>query len=50
MVSFMTEFNSYYSNIKINYKSDKENTTFLNLNVSLSGKKSTADLPIKSTD
>ena len=29
----MTEFNNYHPNIKFNYESNKENTTFLDLEV-----------------
>ena len=46
----MTEFNNYHPNIKFNYESNKENTTFLDLEVSLSENKLTADLHTKSTD
>ena len=44
LVSFMTEFNNYHPNIKFTYESTKENITFLDLNVSLSGNKLTTDL------
>ena len=44
LVSFMIEFNNYYPNIKFTYESNKENITFIELNVSLSGKKLTAEL------
>ena len=50
LVSFMTEFNNYHPNIKFTYESNKENITFLDLDVSLSGNKLTTDLHIKSTD
>ena len=50
LVSFMTEFNNYHPNIKFTYESNKENITFLDLNVSLSGSKLTTDLHTKSTD
>ena len=50
LVSFMIEFNNYYPNIKFTYESNKENITFIELNVSLSGKKLTAELHTKSTD
>ena len=46
----MTEFNNCYPNIKFTYESNKENITFLDLNVSLSGNKLTTDLHTKSTD
>ena len=46
----MTEVNNYPPNIKFNYESNKESITFLELNVSLSGNKLTADLHTKSTD
>ena len=49
LVSFMTEFNNYHSNIKFTYESNKENITFLDLNLSLSGNKLTTDLHTKST-
>ena len=39
LVSFMTEFNNYHPNIKFTYESNKGNITFLDLDVSLSGKK-----------
>ena len=44
LVSFMTEFNNYHPNIKFTYESNKENITFLDLDVSLSGNKLTTDL------
>ena len=50
LVSFMTEFNNYHPNIKFTYESNKENITFLDLDVSLSGNKLTTDLHTKSTD
>ena len=37
LVSFMTKLNNYHPNIKFTYESNKENITFLNLDVSLSG-------------
>ena len=46
----MAEFSSYHPIIKFTYKSNKENIRFLDLNVSLSGNKLTADLHTKSTD
>ena len=46
----MIEFNSCYPNIKFTYESNKENITFLDLNVSLSGDKLTTELHTKSTD
>ena len=49
-LSFMTEFNKYQPNIKFTYESNKENITFLDLNVSLSGNKLTTDHHTKSTD
>ena len=39
LVSFMTEFNNYHPNAKFTYASNKENITFLDLDVSLSGNK-----------
>ena len=48
LVSFMTEFNNY--SIKFTYESNKENITFLDLNVSFSGNKLTTDFHTKSTD
>ena len=50
LVSFMTEFNNYHPNVKLTYESNKENITFLDLDVSLSGNKLTTDLHTKSTD
>ena len=51
LVSFMTEFNNYHpNNIKFTYESNIENITFLDLNISLSGNKLTADLHTKCTD
>ena len=50
LVSFMTEFNNYHPNRKFTYESNKENITFLDLDVSLSGNKLTTDLRTKSTD
>ena len=50
LVSFMTEFNNYHPNIKFTYESYKENITFLNLGVNLSGNKLTTVLHTKSTD
>ena len=50
LVSFLTEFNNYYSNIKFTYESNKESITFLKLDISLSGSKLTGDLHTKSTD
>ena len=50
LVSFMTEFNNYHPNVKFTYESNKENITFLDLDVSLSGNKLTTDLHTKSTD
>ena len=50
LVSFMPEFNNYHPNIKFTYESNKENITFLDLDVSLSGNKLTTDLHTKSTD
>ena len=44
LVSFMTEFNNYHHNVKFTYESNKENITFLDLNVSLSGKNLTTGL------
>ena len=44
LVSFTTEFNNYHPNIKFTYELNKENITFLDLNVSLSGNKLTTDL------
>ena len=46
----MTEFNTYHTNIKFTYEANKENITFLDLNVGLSGKKLTTGLHAKSTD
>ena len=46
LVSFMTEFNNYHPNIKFN----KENMTFLDLNVSLSGNKLITGLHNKLTN
>ena len=40
----MTEFNNYDHNVKFTYESNKENITFLDLNVSLSGKNLTTGL------
>ena len=50
LVSFMTMFNNYFPNIKFTYESDKENITFRDLYVNLSGNKLTTDLHTKSTD
>ena len=49
-MSFIIEFNNYHSTIKFIYESNKGNITFLDLNVSLSENKLTANLYIKSTD
>ena len=49
-MSIMTEFNSYHPNIKFTYESNKENITFLDLNVCLSGNKLTTELHTKSAD
>ena len=49
-MSFIIEFNNYHSTIKFIYGSNKGNITFLDLNVSLSENKLTANLYIKSTD
>ena len=46
----MTEFNNYHPNVKFTYETSKENITFLDLDVSLSGNKLTTDLYTKSTD
>ena len=46
----MTEFNNYHPNVKFTYESNKENITFLDLDVSLSRKKLTTDPHTKSTD
>ena len=46
----MTEFNNYHPNVKFTYESNKENITFLDLDVSLSGNKLTTDLHTESTD
>ena len=46
----MAEFSNYHPIIKFTYKSNKENIKFLDLKVSLSGNKLTADLHTKSTD
>ena len=46
----MTEFNNYHPNVKFTYETSKENITFLDLDVSLSGNKLTTDLHTKSTD
>ena len=46
----MTVFNNYHPNIKSTYESNKENMTFLDLNVSFSGNKLTTDLHTKATD
>ena len=35
--SFMTQFNNYHPNVKFTYESNKENITFHDLDVSLSG-------------
>ena len=40
----MTKFNNYHPNIKFTYESNKENITFLDLDISLSGNKLTTDL------
>ena len=50
LVSSMAEFSNYHPIIKFTYKSNKENIRFLDLNVSLSGNKLTADLHTKSND
>ena len=50
LVSFMTELDNYHLSIKFTYESNKENITFLDLNVTLSGNKLTTDLHTKSTD
>ena len=50
LVSFTTEFNNYHPNIKFNNESNKENITFLDLDVSLSGNKLTTHFHTKSTD
>ena len=39
LASFLKEFNNYHPNLKFTHESNKENTTFLDLNVSLSGNK-----------
>ena len=49
-MSFMTKFNSYHPNIKFTYESNKENITFLDLTVSLSGNKLTTELHTKPRD
>ena len=46
----MTEFSNYRPNIKFTYESNKENITFLDLDVNLFGKKLITDLHTKSTD
>ena len=46
----MTEFNNYHPNVKFTYETSKENITFLDLDVSLSGNKLTTDLYTKYTD
>ena len=46
----MREFNNYQPNKKFTYGSNKENITFLDLNVSLSGNKLSVDFHTKSTD
>ena len=46
----MTEFNTYHTNIKFTFEANKENITFLDLNVGLSRKKLTTGLHGKSTD
>ena len=46
----MKEFNNYHPNIMFTYESNKENITFLDLNVSLSRNKLTTDLHTKPTD
>ena len=50
LVSFITEFKNYHPNRKFTYESNKENITFLDLDVSLSGNKLTTNLHTKSTD
>ena len=50
LVSFMTKFNSYHPNINFIYESNKENITFLHLDVSLPGNKLTTYLHTRSTD
>ena len=50
LVLFITEFNNHHPNITFTYESNKENITFLDLNISLSGNKKTTDLHTKSTD
>ena len=50
LVSFTTKFNNYHPNVKFTYESNKENITFLDLDVSLSGNKLTTDLHTKSTE
>ena len=50
LASFMKEFNNYHPNIKFTYELNKENITFLDLNVSLSENKSSAEFHAKSTD
>ena len=49
-VPFTTESNNYHPNIKFTYKSNKENITFLDLEVSLSENKLTTNLHTKSRD
>ena len=49
-MSFVTEFNNYHPSIKFTYESNKENITFRDFGISLSGNKLTTDLHSKSTD
>ena len=48
LVSFMTKFNNYHPNVKFTYESNKENITFLDLNISFSWNKLITDLHTKS--
>ena len=47
---FLKDFNNYHPNIKFTHEFNKENITFLDLKVSLSGDQLSTDLHIKSTD
>ena len=47
---FLKDFNNYHPNIKFTHEFNKENITFLDLKVSLSGGQLSTDLHIKSTD
>ena len=49
-MSLKTKFNNNHSNIKFVYELNKENITFLGLDASLLGNKSTTYLHTKSTD